>query len=31
MSKTERREAWEEAHRATIGLLFANNLIAVVK
>lgn len=30
MSKAERREAWEEAHRGTIGWLFANKVINVV-
>lgn len=29
MSKQEKRERWEEAHRATIGFLFENNLIKV--
>jgi hypothetical protein len=27
MSKDERRQAWEEAHRATIGWLFENGVI----
>jgi hypothetical protein len=27
MSKAERREAWEQAHRATIGWLFENGVI----
>jgi hypothetical protein len=31
MSKEDRREAWEEAHRGTVGWLFANNVINVVK
>lgn len=29
MSKLERLNAWEEAHRATVGWLFENNLISV--
>ena len=31
MSKEERKEVWEEAHRRTIGELFLRNLIDVVK
>ena len=31
MSKDERREVWEEAHRRTIGELFLRRLIDVVK
>lgn len=31
MSKEERREVWEEAHRRTIGELFLRRLIDVVK
>jgi hypothetical protein len=30
MSKQERREAWDEAHRATIGELFARGLVRPV-
>lgn len=30
MTKGERREAWEEAHRATVGELFARGLIRPV-
>ena len=30
LSKQERREAWDEAHRATIGELFAQGLIRPV-
>lgn len=31
MSKEERRDVWEEAHRGTIGELFYRGLIDVVK
>ena len=31
MSKDERREVWEEAHRRTIGELFLRGLIDVVR
>ena len=31
MSKEERRDVWEEAHRGTIGELISRGLIAVVK
>jgi len=31
MSKEERKEVWEEAHRGTIGELFSRGLIDVVK
>lgn len=31
MSKEERKEVWEEAHRRTIGELFLRRLIDVVK
>lgn len=31
MSKEERREVWEEAHRRTIGELFLRGLIDVVR
>lgn len=27
LSKEERKEQWEEAHRKTIGLLFENNIV----
>lgn len=30
MTKQERREAWDEAHRATVGELFARGLIRPV-
>lgn len=30
LSKTERREAWDEAHRRTIGLLFERGMVNVV-
>jgi hypothetical protein len=30
MSKEERMEAWEEAHRATIGWLFQNDKLKVL-
>jgi hypothetical protein len=30
MSKEERMEAWEEAHRATIGWLFMNEKLKVL-
>lgn len=30
-SRAERIDIWEEAHRATIGLLFERNLIGVLK
>jgi len=29
LSKEERREAWDEAHRATIGLLFEQEIVRV--
>ena len=31
MSKEERLNAWDEAHRATVGWLFLNDLIALKK
>ena len=31
LSKQERVEMWEEAHRKTIGLLFDNNKLQVIK
>jgi hypothetical protein len=31
MSKEERLTAWDEAHRATVGWLFLNDLIALKK
>jgi hypothetical protein len=31
MSKEERVNAWDEAHRATVGWLFLNDLIALKK
>jgi len=31
MSKQERVNVWEDAHRATIGWLFENNLIGLLK
>lgn len=30
MSRAEREEAWERAHRATVGLLFDHGLVRVV-
>jgi hypothetical protein len=30
MSKAERLEMWEEAHRKTIGLLFERDIIGVL-
>jgi hypothetical protein len=29
MTKTERREAWDEAHRVTIGMLFERGMLGV--
>lgn len=29
MTKTERREAWDEAHRVTIGMLFERGMLEV--